>query len=53
MTVEDSGAVRFSQELSEEDRRILGLGERYMLRIKLDPRHLPYLRWHRESVYRV
>jgi hypothetical protein len=51
MTFEDSGVAKFSSQLSDDDSKTLKLDDHYHLRIKPDPKHLPYLKWHREMVF--
>lgn len=52
MTFDDSGAVKISPRLSAVDRKLLSLGSGYRLRSKPDPKHLPFLAWHREKVFK-
>ena len=51
MTVGDGGEVRVSSRLDSSARSALGLGPVLTVR-GLGERHLRYLRWHRERVYR-
>jgi len=51
LTVGDGGEVRISARLDSSARAALGLGPVLMVR-GLGERHLQYLRWHRERVFR-
>lgn len=48
----DEGALLISPTLSGDDIRLLHLDPACHLRF-ISPRHLPYLHWHREHVYRT
>ena len=50
-TVSDDGAFLLSNLLSDHDRRILGIMSPLRLS-RIDDGHLPYLRFHRENVFR-
>jgi predicted restriction endonuclease len=47
ITFEDDGRIRISKQLALRDRKLLGLNLSLRLR-SVDPRHLPYLQYHRK-----
>jgi hypothetical protein len=51
MTFDDSGEARFSTQLSQDDRNLIGIAGNCRLRTKPDSRHLPFLEWHRMNVF--
>jgi hypothetical protein len=50
MTFGEDGGVVFSGKLEEGAREVLGVRKEW--RVRLEGRHLPYLQWHREKVFR-
>jgi HNH endonuclease len=52
ITFADSGKIIISGILSREEQQLLSLHQRLRLR-QVDPRHHPYLKWHREQVFRA
>lgn len=51
MTIDESGQVVFSENLTQSDFEILGLDVCSNMKINLDQRHFPYLSWHREKLF--
>lgn len=51
ISFDDAGQILISDALSKEDRKMLGLSESMKLR-RLEPRHLPYLAFHRNNAFR-
>lgn len=52
MTIEDTGAVILSTQLTDANQKILSVSGNLGLRRKLDPEHLPFLEWHRQKVFK-
>ena len=52
MTIEDSGKLVFSEEISPQDCEALQLNSYRNIKIELRPEHLKYLAWHREHVFK-
>jgi predicted restriction endonuclease len=48
----DEGSIIISPQLSHEDQLALGFIPTPLALKKLHPKHHPYLRWHREHVFR-
>lgn len=53
ITFADDGTIRLSPALSTAQRCTLGLTPTLRLRAPLHPRHLPYLRYHREHIFQA
>jgi predicted restriction endonuclease len=51
VTFSDDGRIQISNRLSEQDARSLGLRADMRLS-KIDPQHQPYLKYHREHVFK-
>lgn len=49
----EDGSIKLSSKLSKEDLDHLGLHSGMMLREGFDPKHRPYLAWHRSNLFKV
>lgn len=51
ITFDDEGRILISHQLAANDRKLLGIKPSLRLRF-FDPRHLPYLQYHRTHVFK-
>ena len=51
ISFDDAGVLIISPQLTEDDKKMLGLHTVAQKLPKITPEHLPYLRWHREKVF--